>query len=195
TFVCDHIDNGRSCLRADHSLECYTSTHKAFMAYAGVMVVVYPIGIPACDALVLYRSRASLKTGQVSSTADAAIVRELWAPYRPQVYYYEVVECLRRVLLSGAVVLAFPNSAGQIATSLLLAMLSAAVLMALGPYAHRWHTWTARISHAVVLLSMYVALLQKVDDFTDDLSSQHVFASVLVALNCVLILAVGVEAF
>ena len=196
TFVCDHLDDGRSFLRADHSLECYTSTHKAFMAYAGVMVAVYPIGIPACYALVLYRSRSSLKAGEVGSTDEAAIIKELWAPYRPQVYFYEVVECWRRILLSGAVVLVYPNSSGQVATSVLLAMLSAAVLTILDPYARRSHTWLARTSHVVVILSMYLALLQKVDDFADEESpTQHVFACVLVALNCGLILAVGVEAY
>ncbi|CAM9567596.1 unnamed protein product, partial [Laminaria digitata] len=187
TFACDHLDDGTYFLRADHSLECYTTTHKAFMVYAGVMVGVYPIGIPASYALVLYRSRASLHAGQVASTADAAIVRELRAPYRPQVYYYEVVECLRRVLLSGAVVLVFPNSAAQVAITFLLAIWSAAVLTVLHPYACRSHTWLARSSHAVVILSMYLALLQKIDDFSNEGSSQHVFACVLVALNCGLI--------
>ncbi|CAN0368499.1 unnamed protein product, partial [Scytosiphon promiscuus] len=167
TFACDHLDDGRSFLRADHSLECYTNTHKAFMAYAGVMVAVYPVGIPACYALVLYRSRDCLKAGQGASTAEAAIAKELWAPYRPQVYYYEVVDCFRRVLLSGAVVFVYPNSAGQVAASVLLAVMFATVLMALNPYEGRWHTWIARTGHAVVILSMYLTLLQKVDDFTD----------------------------
>ena len=197
TFACDDLDNGRSFLRSDHSLECYTTTHKIFMAYAGVMVVIFPLGIPLCYAFVLYRNRGSLKVGVTSEAETAELVsfRELWEPYRSQVYFYEVVECLRRVLLSGVVVFIFPNTAGQVATSLLLAIFTAAVFMALDPYVSRWHTWLARISHAVVILSLYVALLQKVDDVDDDTSSQHVFAYVLVVTNCGLILAVGVEAY
>ena len=193
TFACDHLDNGRSFLRADHSLECYTATHKAFMAYAGVMVAVYPVGIPACYAFVLYRSRASLTAGQVTNNAEVGIYQELWAPYRPDVYYYEIVECFRRVTLSGAVVFIFPNTAGQVATGVLLAMMFAAVLVVLDPYVSRWHTWLARSSHAVVILSLYLALLQRVDGFSDESSSQHVFAGVLVALNCGLVLAVFFE--
>lgn len=197
TFACDDLDDGSSFLRSDHSLECYTTTHKVFMAYACVMVGVYPLGIPIFFAFVLYRNRASLKVGvgAAARTTDVTSFRELWEPYRPQVYFYEVVECLRRVLLSGVVVFIFPNTAGQVATSLLLAMFTAAVFMALDPYVSRWHTWLARISHAVVILSLYVAMLQKVDDMNDDSSSQHVFACVLVATNCGLILTVGVEAY
>ena len=193
TFACDHLDNGRSFLRADHSLECYTVTHKAFMAYASIMVAVYPLGIPACYAFVLYRDRASLRAGQVTNSAELEIYKELWAPYRPRVYYYEIVECFRRVTLSGAVVFIFPNTAGQVATSVLLAIMFAAVFVVLDPYTSRWHTWLARSSHAVVILSMYLALLQKVDGFNDESSSQHLFAGVLVALNCGLVGAVGLE--
>ena len=197
TFICDYLDTGSSFLRSDHSLECYTTTHKIFIAYACVMVAVFPLGIPFCYAFVLHRNRASLKVGVSfeANTTNIASFRELWEPYRPQVYFYEVVECLRRVVLSGIVVFIFPNTVGQVATSLLLAIFMAAVFMVVNPYVSRWHTWLARISHAVVILSLFVALLQKVDDVNDDMSSQHVFACVLVATNCGLILAVGVEAY
>ncbi|CAM9409651.1 unnamed protein product, partial [Laminaria digitata] len=169
TFACDNLDNGRSFLRSDHSLECYTTTHKVFMAYACVMVAVFPLGIPLCYSFVLYRNRASLNVGVGfgASATGVASFKELWEPYRSQVYFYEVVECLRRVMLSGVVVFIFPNTAGQVATSLLLAIFTVAVFMALDPYVSRWHTWLARISHAVVILSLYVVLLQKVDDVDD----------------------------
>ncbi|CAN0521707.1 unnamed protein product, partial [Scytosiphon promiscuus] len=127
TFDCDDLDTGSSFIRSDHSLECYTTTHKIFMAYAGVMVAVFPLGIPLCYAFVLYRNRDSLKVevGSEANTTHVASFRELWEPYRPQVYFYEVVECLRRVLLSGVVVFIFPHTAGQVATSLLLAIFTA----------------------------------------------------------------------
>ncbi|CAM9433669.1 unnamed protein product, partial [Laminaria digitata] len=173
TFACDDLDNGNSFLRSDHSLECYTPKHKVFMAYASVMVAVFPLGIPVCYTVVLYRNRSSFKdrVGADANTTNVAGFKELWEPYRSQVYFYEVVECFRRVLLSGVVVFIFPNTAGQVATSLLLAIFTAAVFMALNPYVSRWHTWLARISHAVVILSLYVALLQTVDDVDDDTSS------------------------
>lgn len=90
------------------------------MAYAGVTVNVYPIIIPAGYVLLLFRSRDCLKAVQGAITAEAAIARELWAPSRPQVYFYEIVECSRRVLLSGAVGFVYLNSAVQVATSHLL---------------------------------------------------------------------------
>lgn len=50
-------------------------------------------------------------------------MKDLWKPYRKSTYFYEIIECLRRVVLSGAVVFVLPNTAGRVATSFLLAML------------------------------------------------------------------------
>lgn len=60
-FACDDFDNGVSNLPVDHSLECYMAKYTLFRVYAGVMVVVYPLGVPFCYSVVLRRSRAALK--------------------------------------------------------------------------------------------------------------------------------------
>lgn len=196
TFACDSFDNGMSYLRVDHSLECYTQTHTMFRVYAGVMGVVYPFGIPFAYAVVLYRSRAALKdtVAREMPTIDVAALRELWGAYRPEVYYYEVAECVRRVVLSGVIVFIFPNTAGQVATAFLLSLLFAALFMALDPYSSWFDTSIARTGHMVVLMSMFVALLQKVDMGDDDDFSQDVFAIVLVLVNCFMVVAAAAEA-
>ena len=194
TFACDKLDNGKSYLRSDYSLECYTVEHKIIMSFAGVMAILYPFGIPFCYGLILHRNRSKL-TMELSREAstDLAAFKDLWRPYQPEVYFYEVIECLRRVVLSGIVVFIFPNTAGQVAMAFLLAMVFFAVLMALNPYMNPWDAWLARFGHAIVMMSMFMALLQKVDTSDDDMFNQNVFGAVLVAANCVMILAVGAE--
>lgn len=187
TFACDDIDDGTSFLRADHSVQCFTDRHRVYMAYAGIMCLVYPFGIPFCYAAILYRSRAALGT-------DASELAALWAPYRRDVYYYEVIECLRRVTLSGIVVFILPNTAGQVMTTFILSLAFFAVFMALDPYESSSDTWLARIGHAIVMMSMFLALVIKVDTEDDDKFSQDVFAGALVLVNGGMILAVVVEA-
>ena len=167
-----------------------------FRVYAGVMGVVYPFGIPFAYAVVLYTSRAALKDAVAREvpTIDVAVLRELWGAYRPDVYYYEVVECVRRVTLSGIIVFILPNTAGQVATAFLLSLFFAALFMALDPYSSWFDTSVARTGHMVVLISMFVALLQKVDMGDDDDLSQNVFAIVLVLANCFMIVAAAAEA-
>ena len=108
TFACVDFDNGMSYLRADHSIECYTTKHTLFRVYAGVIIALYPFGIPFCYVIVLYKDRDVLKyvTVREISTTEGSALKELWVAYRPEAYFYEVVECVLRVGLRGVVVLA-----------------------------------------------------------------------------------------
>lgn len=71
TFACQDIDAGNGSrspeefasdyrLRADYRIECRSPRHKEFMIYAGFMVLVYPVGIAALYAGLLYRKRKAL---------------------------------------------------------------------------------------------------------------------------------------
>ena len=202
-FACDGIDTGQSFLRVDHSIQCHTTEHRLYTAYAGLMCLVYPFGIPFAYALVLYKARRGLKAeGEELGAAatpprrtDAAVLRPLWQPYRRSVYYYEVVECFRRVALSGLVVFILPDTAGQVMTAFLLSLAFFALFTVLYPYADARDTWLARIGHAIVMMSMFVALAVKLDVEGDDGFSQDVFAAALVLINVVMVLTVAVEAF
>lgn len=195
TFACDDIDTGESFLRADHSIQCYATEHRVYMAYAGFMCLLYPFGIPFCYAVILYRAREGLKSDEEAIRTNATVLRALWAPYRQDVYCYEVVECFRRVTLSGLVVFILPNTAGQVITTFLLSLFFFAVFMVLDPYTNAWDSWLARVGHAIVMMSLFVALVVKVDTEGDDGFSQDVFAVALVIVNCALLLTVVVEAF
>ncbi|CAN0030927.1 unnamed protein product [Scytosiphon promiscuus] len=195
TFACDDIDNGKSFLRADHSIQCFTTEHQVYMAYAGLMCFVYPFGIPFCYAATLYQARHGI-TSDVEAIRDkATVLRALHLPYRRDVYYYAVIECFRRVTLSGIVVFILPNTAGQVMTTFLLSLCFFAAFMVLNPYTDVLDTWLARVGHAIVMMSMFVALAVKVDTEGDDGFSQDVFAGALVLVNCAMVLTVVAEAF
>jgi hypothetical protein len=64
TFQCETLDDmeASSVLRIDLSVDCKTTFHQAMMVYAGLMVFIYPIGVPALYAyLLLYQHRAELR--------------------------------------------------------------------------------------------------------------------------------------
>ena len=121
-------------------------------------------------------------------------VTDLWKPYKPDRFYYEVIECIRRVLLTGALVFIYPNTAAQIAVALIMATFFMIISEALAPYASSWDTWISRSGHAIVYTSMFLALLLKVDVSGERAGSQRVFEWVLIGAHSCLILVVVVEA-
>lgn len=193
-FACDDLDDRKVYLRADYRIQCDSPRHKALQVYAGLMIVVYPIGIPLFYIFLLFREHKTLVKGR---GREARLSRQststLRKPYRPSVFYYEVVECSRRIMLTGVVVFIYPNTAAQIAVTIIIAFSFVLVSEWLRPYASRWDFWVSRAGQVVVFLSMCVALLLRVDVSSESQQDRNIFAGILVAVHAIMILAVIVE--
>ena len=133
-FACDKLDNGKIYLRADYTIECDSDKHRALQIYAGLMIILYPVGIPALYAGLLFSNRRVMRDEKSREEYFARSISNLWKPYKPQRFYYEVVECGRRILLTGAVVFIYPNTASQIAVAFAIAVFFVFVSEAMVPY-------------------------------------------------------------
>lgn len=196
TFACEHLDDGKNYVRADYRIECDSPRHEAFKIYAGFMIVVYSVGIPAVYAVLLFKDRkvlAGSDTGRDSNLCVSS-TSQLWKPYKPSVFYYEVIECVRRIALAGVIVFIYPNFSAQIAVTLVIAFAFSVISEGLDPYASRWDTWVSRTGHVVVFVSVYIALLLKVDVSEERSESQEVFEGILVSAHGCMIAAVVAEA-
>ena len=194
-FACDDLDDDKSYLRADYRLECDSPKHRTLQVYAGLMILLYPLGIPSLYAFVLFSNRHILRDTQ--SRKETSAVRpmsDLWKPYKPQRFYYEVIECGRRIMLTGVIVFIYPNTAAQIAVTLAISVVFMIVSEVLAPHESHWDAWINRTGHIVIFTSMYVALLLKVDVSGENTTSQKTFENFLIAAHGCMVLVVLVEA-
>lgn len=197
-FACEGLDDGNIYLRSDYNIECDSRQHRALQVYAGIMIFVYPVGIPALYAFLLFANRGAIKDGHRREHGELSIyvevMSDLWKPYTPECFYYEVVECARRIALTGIVVFIYPNTAAQVAVTLALAFIFFVVSESMAPYASNADAWMSRVGHIVVFFSMFQALLLKVDVSNERSESQEVFGGVLLAANLCMVAAFIVEA-
>lgn len=194
TFGSDRVDEGTIYLRADYRIHFNDPKHGLFKVYAGVMIVLYTVGIPLFYATLLNKNREALVKVGRESNPRLKSTTDLWKPYKPHRFYYELVECGRRILLAGVVVFIYPNTASQVAVTILIAVFFMFVSEILAPYSSAWDTWISRMGHGIVFMSMYVALLLKVDVSNERRSSQKVFEIILVSAHTCMVLVVVVEA-
>ena len=194
-FDCEDLDDGNNYLRADYSIHCDGSRHRALMVYAGFMFFLYPLGIPAFFAYLLLQNRHVLldKTGR-KHALNVRSISDLWEPYKPSRFYYEVIECVRRIVLTGIILVVDDDSATQIAVSLILAFAFTVLSEGLAPYESQTDAWVSRLGHAVVVSSMYYALLLKVHVSDESHTSQRAFEIVLIVIHVAMVLAVIGEA-
>lgn len=101
-----------------------------------------------------------------------------------------MVECFRRVALTGLAVFVYPDSSAQIAIVLLLATVFMVVSEVLSPFSCPVEMWLYRTGHYVVFASMFLALLLRVDISNERERSQEMFSGVIVLAHVAMVLVV-----
>jgi hypothetical protein len=198
TFACDLVDDNDPLkvqyLRADYRIQCDTSKHKLYKAYAAIMVIIYPLGIPALYSYLLWSNKHKL-----SSENDASVLRHrhedvslrptrfLWKPYTSRMYYWEVIECMRRLLLTGAIVFIAPGTPAQAAVACILAVVSMGIALYCQPHVDTLDGMIYAVGAMTIFLSMFLSLAMKVDLSKETNDSQQAFAVILVILNILMI--------
>jgi hypothetical protein len=160
------------------------------------MILVYPIGIPVLYARLLWHQRHQLNTTpseQPAQSRDRNLsvrkTRFLWQTCKAAMYYWEVVERIRRLLLTGTMVFIFPNTTAQPAIACLLA--ACAILLVLWWSPHADHICIRGLYNScIVFLSLYLSLLVKVQNGTDStFHGSDTYSITLVILNILMVVA------
>ena len=96
-------------------MDCDSPLHKHYEIYAWVFILIYPISTPPCIGYLLWRSRNRINPPHAKSEADALSIRandqsisalhQLFYPYKPTYFYFEIVDIYRRILMSGSLIL------------------------------------------------------------------------------------------
>jgi hypothetical protein len=204
TFACDTIDDSAivqtGYLCADYSIQCGTPKHTVYKVYAVFMICIYPLGIPALYAWLLWCNRHKLSSCASSSDASVHMLnrhsdvtlrstRFLWQSYTPNMYYWEVVECVRRLVLTSFMVFIVPGTAAQAAIACMLTVVGGFITVYLRPHADALDSKFYVVGIVIVFLSILMSLTLATDMFYDKDHAENVAGSILVGLNIVLMSA------
>ena len=211
TFACQDFDDGTSFLLVDYSLDCQSDQHTFFEAYAGLMVCVYPIGVPTMYFFLLFRTRQQLKAGQVEkeeqvskkqALEEALQGREeseeedptlkalsfLYDSYQPKYWWFEIFETMRKLALTGFLVFIAPGTTAQVVVSLLMSITALAVYLRTDPFVDGFNNSLALVANSQLVLTLVGALAINVNMDDADLKDQASFDAFLTALQFVPVL-------
>ncbi|KAG5188968.1 hypothetical protein JKP88DRAFT_303232, partial [Tribonema minus] len=193
TFACDYLKfdgpDGTYYLHADYTTQCHTPEHTAYVIYAALMLLVYPLGIPAVFAWMIWLGAAEGRERSALASATSFLRK----PYSPHACYWECVECLRRLLLAGLLVFIMPGEAGQTAVACVFAVLAGMVYEAVRPHEETGEESLYRLGYGIIAASMFTLLLIQVKYVNE--YSQNAIGKLLIALNVILLVAAFTQAF
>ena len=111
---CETLDNGVTLMQTDYSLTCGDKLYMFFFNYGLIMFGIYVIGIPLLFFIILYRLRKYLYKAGLS-TSDNIQRRQsryekdvepyyiLFKVYKPECWWFDLIELVRRLAFSGGV--------------------------------------------------------------------------------------------
>jgi len=119
---------GTSYVRADYTLVCSTpsGTEGEWASYASIAAfafVLYPIGIPALFAYVLYENQESLHDEDHPDHASTfAKFGFLYSSYTEDVFWWEIIMLVNKLLLTGLIIFIKPGTVSQLACGFVIAI-------------------------------------------------------------------------
>jgi hypothetical protein len=153
TFQCETVD-ATEWLATDYSIDCNSDAHRSAYRFAIFMVFAFCLGLPVLYLKLLRDFRPSSTSSGSSFVLDtplfnmlnAMLPRKAYAAhehgimdffqgsFREEYFYWEVIECLRKLTLTGFAVFFGPGSMMQLGLAIVLTVAYTLALASLNPY-------------------------------------------------------------
>lgn len=193
TFACVELDDNTAWMQADLSLSCRLPEYTIFSVYAGVMAVAYCIGVPAWYLRLLWPHRAKLSQGDHEGLDELSF---LFDNYRPNVWWFEVFEMGRKILLTGVAVLILRGTMSQLTVGLLVAVLSMLVYAVWSPFDERATNHFALASQLGLIMTLLAGVLVRSRAALSDGYDEEMVGVMIVVLNLTVpLIGVGVVVY
>ena len=187
-YECDYfLDVDEAYMAHDYRVSCHDKDRVIYLAYSGLMVFIYPIGIPLLFAAALFKERKSLCPRIESEGWSFLFVKtEAWdfvltnkgnknsaagwlaAPYQERAWWWPVFECICRLLLSSVLILLAPLKSGKIIVAFCVCLLSTRAYAYYSPFKNAVDGQFAELAQWQLCILFFVALLVQFDAISDE---------------------------
>jgi hypothetical protein len=180
----DVSDGDDNYLDSDYSISCSSSRYETAKLYAIFMVFLYPIGIPSMFFGVLYHYRKGIVNRTMFDKVHQPcyVIEFLWFPFTPSFWYFECIDIVYRVSLTGFLVLIQQGSAEQIVVGLALSFVYVQLHQNILPHEDKWVQNIKILSIWQIFIFLFIILLIEKNVF----DGQDASVSFVVLLNCFL---------
>ena len=163
-------------LQDDLSLSCDSAEYNLVKRDAYMLVALWPMGIPLAYAALLWASREAITHQSPTPLSEA--VGFLSKDYRVHAFMWEPLEMLRKLTLTGAVIL-IPDSSehARVLVALLTSILFLCLQLALKPFQHVALNWIVATCHVSLVLLYIAVLIIKTCEVNLDVCVQYGFGS------------------
>jgi hypothetical protein len=186
-FVCRDLGHGLSLLINDYTIDCASDWYWGVVyPLCSMLVVAWPIGLPAMLFFVMYRARNKIKQDDPDTIMQFAFVI---GDYKKDYYYWEVVELSRKLMLSGLLGFVRRGSVAQSVAGTLIAFVFFALAFHHRPFKSMTLNRIKFISEFQVfgVLLISVVLQTYGTDINTELLTEKIYGQILVVITVMML--------
>lgn len=205
-----------SFLRADLTIACNSDRHIFGKRLATAMIFVYPIGIPLMYLYLLYINRHKIMSrddandhtsaespqSQPSSTKEPQEqpqepentnfvgndeIKFLYCNYKPEFWYFEVVETGRRLLLTGVLSTIGVGTVYQIAIGMVISLTFVWVYDHFDPYLNETNYFLQDLAQYLIVLTLVASMLLRTNALNAYKKGEETLFGILECMLCLFI--------
>jgi hypothetical protein len=221
TFKCVDLGASGSYMVADMAIQCYETEWLIWAGVAGVALVLYVVGIPVALLLLLAggNSRGTLHYPAIktrtenhitSAEVTTAVHRteaffsnrlaygNLYTAYEPKSWWFECCCTMRKMILTGALVIFGPGTSVQVVTALIICIAWIMLLSNLGPYDSDLDGRLAQVEALQVLFTLLIGLVLQLEALQSEAgrgagNPQNSLGAALIVLNVAVVLLAVIQ--
>lgn len=149
---------------ADKSIDCGDPSHKIFMAIELAILLLYPVGITAFYTYELWKHRYTIQdTENREDNPYIQHINFLWRDYRPEFWWFEIYEYIRRLSLIILPGLCEAGGIVQLSLTMVLVVFSLQLYSECKPFPEVEENVLSRISQWSALITLLVSSVYKYD--------------------------------
>ena len=170
-FDCEEFDDGKTYLRADFAVECWSSAqHESAVALALIGILLYPVGVSLLYIVLLRIAEKAIL--EERPTALSTALGFLTLDFDKSYFWWELVEAWKKLFLVGFCVLIVPGSILQLMIAFVFSLLCMLATAVASPFLSDVDDSVAKALGFALTAVFFFALVLKVVAATDSLGDQ-----------------------
>ena len=174
-FICTEVE-GINYLSKDLRYQCYDETWTKWSFVSFISIFIYPIGIPLLFYIILKKNENKLFTEFKYKLDDngnkPSNIKNrygfLYDRYKNDVYYFECIEFLRKLILVGAILFLYKGSIMQIAIAFIVSTVFFILHIKLCPFKDENDEKLQTITLLASMITLFSAIMLNAVQNTDE---------------------------
>lgn len=172
-YIDVQLNHGKSFLVADYSVQCSNPSdhlpdgpfpaHEHIKLLGYVFITIWPVCGTLFFAAILFAARRAITQQRPTTLSNAC--RFLYREYLPSFYWWEVLELLRKIILSGGLlVIPSGNSIVHLLIAIILTLGHLVILLSVQPYENHTNALTAAATDTILVVQFLTTIVFKFSD-------------------------------